>query len=162
RTLLAGGGPGSVSLRAVATEIGMSAPGIYRYFPSHEDLILALTDEIVGELVDAVRTGADTAAADDPAPRLLGATRAFRSWCIGRRQQFQLAFGLGPAPPGDALPPHGATDTVRALCDTFFVLFVELWRDRRFPVEPEESISPALAEQLRAFVDERGDDVPLG
>ena len=38
RRLLVTQGPHSVTLRAIAREMGMTAPGLYRYFPSHEDL----------------------------------------------------------------------------------------------------------------------------
>ena len=39
RQLLVKDGPEAVSLRAIAREMGMTAPGLYRYFGSHEELI---------------------------------------------------------------------------------------------------------------------------
>jgi len=39
RRLLVESGPEAVSLRAIAREMGMTAPGLYRYFGSHEELI---------------------------------------------------------------------------------------------------------------------------
>ena len=36
--LLVEEGPEAMTLRAIAREMGMTAPGLYRYFPSHEDL----------------------------------------------------------------------------------------------------------------------------
>lgn len=162
RRLLAAGGPPSVSLRAVASEVGMTAPALYRYFPSHDDLLLALTDQVVGELVEELDAAAAEQPPDDPMARLLAATRAFRGWCLGHQREFQLAFGLAPAPPGDAMPPHCDTDNVRSLCGYFFNLFVELWQTYRFPVDPDHTVPPDLANQLYAFLDVRDVDVPVG
>ena len=39
RRLLVQSGPEAVTLRAIAREMGMTAPGLYRYFDSHEELL---------------------------------------------------------------------------------------------------------------------------
>lgn len=164
RKLLASGGPPSVTLRAVAGEVGMTAPGIYRYFPSHEKLLLALTDEIAGELADAVEAAG--AGATDTATGLLTAVREFRAWCTGHPREFQLAFGLEPAPPGDAPAPHTDTENVRRMCRNFFLIFVNLYDERHFPVPPDDALSEELRAQLRDWRDQLEVDpqveVPLG
>lgn len=162
RRLLAGGGPPNVSLRAVAGEVGMTAPGIYRYFPSHDDLLIELTDLVAGELVDALEAAAASQPADDPALQLLAASRAFRAWCIGHPREFQLAFGLAPAPPGGDPLPHCDVDNVRRLCSFFFSLFVAIWRQQQFPVDSAEHIDPALVTQMQRFLDIAEYDVPVG
>jgi len=45
RRLLKAGGPQSISLRAIARDMGMTAPAIYRYFPSLDQLVPACTSE---------------------------------------------------------------------------------------------------------------------
>ncbi len=50
RRLLAKDGPQAVSLRAIAREMGMTAPGLYRYFGNHEELVRHLTASIFTEL----------------------------------------------------------------------------------------------------------------
>ena len=50
RRLLLRDGPGSVTLRAIAREMGMTAPGLYRYFGSHEELIRHVIADIFTEL----------------------------------------------------------------------------------------------------------------
>lgn len=159
RKLLASGGPASVSLRAVAGEIGMTAPGIYRYFPSHEKLLLELTDTVVGELADAVEAAADRHS-DDAAVALLEAARTFRTWCLDHKREFQLAFGLEPAPPGDAPAPHTDNENVRRMCRFFFTLFARLHAERGFPVPSHDELPPALCRQLHAWHDRLGDDAP--
>ncbi|MQA04110.1 MAG: TetR family transcriptional regulator [Streptosporangiales bacterium] len=170
RRLLAAGGPSNVSVRAVAGEIGMTAPGIYRYFPRHEDLLIELNDRVAGELLAALVEGAAGQPADDPGRQLVAAARAFRRWCIDHPREFQLAFGLAPAPPGDAVPPHCDVPNVRKLCASFFILFVAIWRQRPFDLPDPDTIDAHLVEQMQEFVTERmttelGEDftdVPVG
>ena len=50
RQLLVNDGPEAVSLRAIAREIGMTAPGLYRYFGSHEELVRYVCANIFTEL----------------------------------------------------------------------------------------------------------------
>ena len=50
RQLLVKDGPEAVSLRAIAREMGMTAPGLYRYFGSHEELVRHLCASIFTEL----------------------------------------------------------------------------------------------------------------
>ena len=52
-----------MTLRAIAREIGMTAPGLYRYFGSHEDLLRHVVGDIFTEL------GADIDRAIDAAAR---------------------------------------------------------------------------------------------
>lgn len=170
RRLLAEGGPANVSLRAVAGEVGMTAPGIYRYFPSHDELLIELNDLVAGELNAALREATAGQPADQPVLQMLAAIRAFRRWCIGHQREFQLAFGLAPAPEGDAIPPHCDVPNVQRMCAMFFTVFVAIWRQHRFPVDDPDSIDPRLADQMRSFVTDRMapelgeefEDVPVG
>src|SRR6201982_4275518 len=50
RQLLVKDGPEAVSLRAIAREMGMTAPGLYRYFGSHEELLRHLCAGLFTEL----------------------------------------------------------------------------------------------------------------
>ena len=54
RRLLVDQGPEAVSLRGIAREMGMSAPALYRYYDSREDLLTALVidcyEELIGEM----------------------------------------------------------------------------------------------------------------
>ena len=50
RRILVSEGPDAVSLRAIAREMGMTAPALYRYFGSHEELIKHVIADIFTEL----------------------------------------------------------------------------------------------------------------
>ena len=52
RRLLVQEGPDAVSLRAIAREMGMTAPALYRYFDSHEELLRHVVADIFTELGD--------------------------------------------------------------------------------------------------------------
>src|SRR5215218_5090099 len=85
RRVLVDQGVDGLALRAVAREMGMTAPGLYRYFASREDLVehvvADLYDELTGTL-EQVRDGADPAS---PGLQLLLVARAFRTWSITHR-----------------------------------------------------------------------------
>lgn len=61
RALLVEKGVQAVRLRAVARELGLTAPALYRYVAGHEDLMRLLTEEIYEELTTAVERAAAAA-----------------------------------------------------------------------------------------------------
>src|SRR3954470_7861074 len=78
RRVLVEQGPDGLALRAIAREMGMTAPALYRYFDSREALIAAgfadLYDELTTELERAIATA-------EPATvgvQMMEASRAFR------------------------------------------------------------------------------------
>ena len=71
RQLLVKDGPEAVSLRAIAREMGMTAPGLYRYFGNHEELVRHLCAGIFTELGADIHRAIEAAEppagqADDP------------------------------------------------------------------------------------------------
>jgi AcrR family transcriptional regulator len=65
RRLLVRSGPEAVSLRAIAREMGMTAPGLYRYFGSHEELIRHVIAGIFTELGEDIHRAIHTAVSPD-------------------------------------------------------------------------------------------------
>jgi AcrR family transcriptional regulator len=167
RVLVEHGGEG-FALRAIAREMGMSAPALYRYFDSREDLVehvvADLYDELVGHLV-AARDDADPAV---PAVQLLACSRAFRRWAIDHRQEFGLLFGSagdGVVPSSDRLhndPDSPAHAAAHRFGQVFAALIAQVYLERPFPVPAEDEIDPALAGQLRTWLAEFPVELPLG
>src|ERR1700735_2764012 len=97
RRLLVQQGAEAVSLRAIAREMGMTAPALYRYFASHEELLRHVVGDIFTEIADHVR-GAIQAAADaaDPdcgeaeimAVKMIAGCREFRAWALAHVPEF--------------------------------------------------------------------------
>src|SRR3954449_3014255 len=100
RILVEHGGEG-FALRAIAREMGMTAPALYRYFDSRENLVAHVVADLYEELcahLEAARGAADPAT---PPAQLLACSRAFRRWAIGHHQEFGLLFGSA----GDGVVP---------------------------------------------------------
>lgn len=109
RTRLTQAGPGELSLRAVARDVGMVSSAVYRYFPSRDDLLTALLIEAYDEL-GATAEAADDAVADrdDAAARWLATCRATRAWAVEHRHDYALLYGspvTGYAAPQDTVVP---------------------------------------------------------
>ena len=50
RLLLEKGGPSAISVRAIARHVGVTTPAIYRYYPSLDALMSALSESVISEL----------------------------------------------------------------------------------------------------------------
>src|SRR4051812_50114311 len=82
RRVLVDQGVDGLALRAVAREMGMTAPGLYRYFDSREDLIENVVADLYDELTEVLEGVRDAAEPATPGFQLLVAARAFRTWAI--------------------------------------------------------------------------------
>ncbi len=171
RGLLVTDGPDAVSLRAIAREMGMTAPGLYRYFGSHEELIKHVIAGIFTELAADIRRAIQAATAppggtDDPGTakltaKMIAACREFRQWALNHMAEFGLLFGV-PLPGIDDGRYDVAQECALAFAGTFFALFLELWNAVRFPVPADEEIDPSLHRQLARYRDQLGADLPVG
>jgi AcrR family transcriptional regulator len=54
------GGQAPISMRKLASEFGVSATALYRYFPDRRSLYEAISDEVIKEIVEADQGGAWT------------------------------------------------------------------------------------------------------
>ena len=167
RRILVAEGPDAVSLRAIAREMGMTAPALYRYFGSHEELVKHVIADIFTELADGIRgaiASADAKSGGDMTAKVLAACWEFRRWSLSHPREFGLIFGT-PLP-----GLHVEQDEITAegggrFGNTFFVLMIELYRKQPFPVPPDNEIEPGLAEQLERYRDGLGElaaGLPLG
>jgi AcrR family transcriptional regulator len=150
RRLLVESGPAAVTLRAIAREMGMTAPGLYRYVSSHEDLMTALISTLYDEVTVQLEAARDAAELDDVGARLLAVSRAFRRWALANPAELALVFG-SPLP-GFSVPEEGPTEEAgRRFCGVYLALFVELWQERPFPVRADADIDPGLLAELRRW-----------
>jgi AcrR family transcriptional regulator len=159
RRLLIASGPGAVTLRAIAREMGMTAPGLYRYVTSHEDLMGVLISALYDDATAAMEKARDAAGPELP-ERLMATSRAFRRWALANPAELGLVFG-SPLP-GFAAPEEGPTEEAgRRFGSVFLSLFAELWASQPFPVRPDSELDPRLVADLRQWsLDTTG--LPLG
>ena len=167
RRLLVESGPDAVSLRAIAREMGMTAPGLYRYFSSYEELIRHVIAGIFTELSGDIRQAIEATgpACGDMTEKMTGklvaACREFRRWALDHRAEFGLLFGV-PLPGLDDGRHDIADECALTFAGTFFALFRELWRAAPFPVPSAGEIDPGLRDQLGRYRDALGTDIPVG
>lgn len=117
RARLAEAGPGELSLRAVARDVGMVSSAVYRYFASRDELLTALLIAAYDELGEAAEAADDAVAdRDDLAARWRETCRAVRAWALANPHDYALLYGspvTGYAAPQDTIEP--ATRVVRRL-----------------------------------------------
>lgn len=132
-------GAAGLSLRAVARAVGMSSPGLYRYYASRDELLTALITDVYDDLaqtLEQARDGAGTGLVD----RLRAVCHAYYAWADTHRPEFSLVFGA-PVPSYSA-PPDGSTTTAAQRFGAVFTgLLAEAWGEhaehvQRPPVLP--------------------------
>jgi len=171
RQLLVRDGPEALSLRAIAREMGMTAPGLYRYFGNYEELVRHLTASIFTELGHDIHQAIEAAEPPATGPdrfmraqltvKMVAACREFRRWALNHRGEFALLFGV-PLPGLDDGRYDIADECALAFAGTFFRLFVELWQKTPFPVPDDARIDPGLRGQLGRYRDGLAASIPLG
>ena len=93
RQVLVKHGVDGLALRAVAREMGMTAPALYRYFDSREDLVENVVADLYDELTAVLEAARDDARPPTPPTQLLACSRAFRRWATTHHAEFGLLFG---------------------------------------------------------------------
>jgi AcrR family transcriptional regulator len=164
RRILVAEGPEAVSLRAIAREMGMTAPALYRYFSSREDLIRHVCGDIFAEIASDIRAASARAAHEsggEVTAKLIAACREFRRWALTHREEFGLLFGT-PLPALEALHMDKIDDCAMDFAGSWITLFLELWQHHPFPVPADDQIEPGLLAQLARYVGGLGVDLPAG
>lgn len=163
RRILVEEGPHAVTLRAIAREMGMTAPALYRYFDSHQELLRHLVGDLFNELTDDIDRAIHGVSEDPLKVRILAASVEFRRWALEHRREYSLLFGT-PLPGREA----GDQTDWTAECGqrfgrTFIELFLELWHTKPFPVPDDDDIDPGLRAQMERYRDHHGvHSLPLG
>ena len=152
RRILVSEGPDAVSLRAIAREMGMTAPALYRYFGSHEELIKYVIADIFTELtadLQAAIAEAGAASGGDLTSKVIAAAREFRRWSLNHQREFGMLFGT-PLPGVNIEHDEITTECGGKFGNTFFLLILELWRKHPFPVPADDEIDPDCANSSSA------------
>jgi AcrR family transcriptional regulator len=159
RRLLVAGGPTAISLRAIARDMGMTAPAIYRYFESLDALVLAIVADLFEELRRTVETVAEEHADDHPLTRIAHMARGFRRWSLVHPAEFTLMFGspvlevaVHDGPVNDASVRFG---------ETFFTILGDFYAEHPFDAALPDLPHKDLHEVLQPYRDSYGDRFPL-
>jgi AcrR family transcriptional regulator len=134
---------GQMTLRAVANEVGMTAPALYRYVESHEALVRIVAMDIDASAAAEIAELRDAQPEDDPAARLVAASVAFRQWALNNREEFSLVFTNLDVNCIEELQTESKTGML------FSELLFAVWARYQFPVPRLEDLDPELVEILR-------------
>ena len=136
-------GTGQMTLRAVANEVGMTAPALYRYVDSHEELVRIVAMDIDAGTAAQIAEARDRQPADDPAGRMVASAVAFRQWALGNREEFSLVFTNLDVSCIEELQAESKTGLL------FSELLFQVWARYQFPVPRLDELDPELVEILR-------------
>ena len=143
RALLAEGA--ELSLRAVAGRMGMTAPALYRYVASYQELVDLVAFEIDKAATIGLRAAASHRPDDDPAGQLLCASVAFRRWALDSPREFSLVFA-NPVAVGACVRRELLTSATSG--HFFNALLIRVWEKYRFPHPDPSELEPAVAQAL--------------
>ncbi len=136
-------GTGEMTLRSVATEIGMTAPALYRYVANHEELVRIVAVDIDASAAAEIALVRDTQPEDDPAARMVASAVAFRQWALNNREEFSLVFTNLDVSCIEELQTESSTGML------FSELLFQVWAKYQFPVPRLDELDPELVEILR-------------
>jgi len=157
-------GPQAASMRTVAAEMGMTPPGLYRYFASRRELLNHVAADILTDLtsdINAAAGGAGVAGEVDPAGQLSAACWELRRWSLSHPAAFGMLFSK-PLPGWNAEQDEVTTESRQQFATAFLGPFLQLWRADPFPVPADDQIDPGLRRQLARYRGRAKADLPLG
>jgi AcrR family transcriptional regulator len=91
--LIAADGASSLSLRAIARELKITAPAIYNYYPRRDDLVTQLIIDAYLSFGDRQHASLVDIDPQDHAGRLRQLGLAYRQWALEYPERYQLIFG---------------------------------------------------------------------
>jgi AcrR family transcriptional regulator len=139
RSIAASQGWSAVTLRAIASRIGCSAPAIYQYFKSKDEVLQALAS--VGQAMLGERLEKAAASADGPAKRVRATIRGVWEFALANPELYAVMYG------GDGLAAHGRRLAPEELVDAVARLAV-----KRKASESTEDLSDRLFSSVHGFI----------
>jgi AcrR family transcriptional regulator len=137
---------GELSLRALAARMGMTAPALYRYVSSYQELVDLVAFEIDKAATADIAAAARTRSDDDPAGQIVCAAAAFRRWALGHPREFSLVFAN---PIADTACVRRELITSATSGHYMNGLLIAVWHKYRFPHPELEDLDPVVADSLR-------------
>ncbi|MEV6392504.1 TetR/AcrR family transcriptional regulator [Nocardia xishanensis] len=109
---IATAGASALSLNAIAKQVGMSGPALYRYFAGRDELITELIRDAYRSLADTLRAARDSGA------DVSGMASALREWALADPQRYLLIYGT-------PVPGYRAPDETTAISNETMTMLIE-------------------------------------
>ena len=103
---LSNGGVGALSLNAIAREMGMTGPALYRYVGNRDDFLTELIIDTYTDFGDALWRAVEQSEGQPAPARVRAVGQAYREWSVANPQPYLLILGT-PIPGYQA--PEGPT-----------------------------------------------------
>ncbi|MFB8027294.1 MULTISPECIES: TetR/AcrR family transcriptional regulator [unclassified Streptomyces] len=161
RQLIATQGVEGLSLSAVAREVGVTPPALYRYFEGKPGLTLAVYAAVTRDFVATVAQAGGAMDPEDFGGQLYAATRAVLDWSVANPGEFDLLMGAGYARLV-ASGRHVDQLLLRELGGLFGQLFLPLWEQGILQYPDNNLLDPQLRAQVAAYRLEMGHEFPNG
>lgn len=150
RQLLMDRGADAVTLRAIARELGITAPALYRYYASREDLIRYVCLDVCADLADDLSTRLNEQPEDSPAEVFFAVCRGFRGWAIAHPREFSLVFA-SPLPDAGASSEAMYATTAEPFGRVFLTVAGRVLATHGVRIPDERPVPAEMYEELRAF-----------
>lgn len=144
---IASGGACALSVNAIAKQLGVSGPALYRYFANRDELLTELVLDAYHDLANALAAATDRALGQSPRDRLKALAGAWRSFALAAPHRYGLLF-TPPIPSYDAHsePIASAARRAMAVALDVFADLVAVKNGSGHPL-PASSERPALGLQ---------------
>jgi AcrR family transcriptional regulator len=153
-------GTAGITVRGIAREMDLSAPALYRYFPSLDALITDLILDGFNALADALEQARDALAGASLYAQMEAVMLAYRAWALDHPVDFQLIYGNpipGYAAPGEITVPAAQ----RTLVVIVGLMAAALAQGELIPDPGYEVVPPEIEAHLQHLVERDGYDVPV-
>ncbi len=161
RDLMAEEGTAALSLRAIARRMGMTAPGLYRYYPGLNDLLAALMVDAYNALGDTIEAARAACPPEAYAAQFLAVAHAYRAWALAHPSDFLLIFANpipGFQPPQELIGP-----AAERTFSPFWGILRAAWQAGTLVVPPAPPAVPAQHElylQMGDWMQQQHLDLP--
>ncbi|WP_340539284.1 TetR/AcrR family transcriptional regulator [Nocardioides sp. GXZ039] len=130
-----------LSLRAVAARMGMTAPALYRYVGSYQELVDLVAYEIDRQAAATFAAAADALDPEDAPGRLIAAVTEFRMWALAHPRHFQLVFAN---PVAESFCTRRELLTLATSGLLMTDLIHDVHRQRPFPIPALDELPPLV------------------
>jgi AcrR family transcriptional regulator len=133
----------SLSLRGIATKMGMSAPSLYNYYTNRDDLVTDLLVDSYTHQAERLEEASTSCQAQETIACLLATVLAYRRWAVEHPSEFALIAG-NPIP-GYVAPIEQTLPLARRSLKVLLDLLQHAWNEDL--LRPQSS-APNITESI--------------
>ncbi|HEX4865117.1 MAG TPA: TetR/AcrR family transcriptional regulator, partial [Acidimicrobiales bacterium] len=152
-------GPAALSLRGIASEMGMTSSALYRYFASRNDLLNELVVDGFSSLADAMEAAEAEVEANPQTNRWLHLAGAHRRWALEHPTEYALIYGT-PVPGLESGSDERHAQMKRGVNVLFRCMMNALASGEFDASAMDATITPALRKRLQQWRAELGFNLP--